>query len=80
MTNFKLPCQVYPSRNAEDRGWDERDRYYWPGKAVHTGTTRDGRVVVQFLIRQRADGFLKLKTWDINNLVPYVEEADDANG
>lgn len=80
MTNFKLPCQVFPSRDAEDRGWDERDQYYWPGKAVHQGMTHNGKFVVQFLIRQRSDGFLKLKTWQSTMLVPFVEEVSDVEG
>jgi hypothetical protein len=69
-----LPFQVYPSQRAKEIGWDEPDVFSWPGKAIHTGTTSTGKVVTQFLLRQKKDGFVKLKTWQSEMLVPFIPE------
>lgn len=73
-----LPFLVFPSQEAKKLGWDGGNKYVWPGKAVHTGTTITNKVVTQFLLRQREDGLLVLKTWQSDMLVPFIPEEVDS--
>lgn len=73
----KLPYSVWPSQQAKQLGWDEPGKFSWPGKAIHTGTTSNEKVVTQFLLRKRADGFIVLKTWQSDMLTIETEEPKD---
>lgn len=64
MSDKPLPYPVWPSTEAEKLGWREPERFNWPGKAVHRGESSTGKMVTQFLLRDRKTGFLVLETWE----------------
>lgn len=55
---------VIPSYLAAGAGWDEPERFRWPGEVVHEGTTTSGKTVAQFLLWDKKENFYVLKTWD----------------
>ena len=55
---------VIPSYLAADAGWDEPNRFRWPGEVVHEGVTTSGKTVAQFLLWDKKEEFYVLKTWD----------------
>lgn len=55
---------VIASHIAVDAGWNEPERFRWPGEVVHEATTLSGKNVAQFLLWDKKEGFYVLKTWD----------------
>lgn len=55
---------VMPSVQANELGWDDPEKWKWPGEVVHEMTTVSGKNVVQFLVWEKVDRHYVLKTWD----------------
>lgn len=55
---------VVPIADAVKAGWNEPERFEWPGEVVYRFTTSTGKNVVQFLLKDKKEGCLVLKSWN----------------
>ncbi|WP_324271107.1 hypothetical protein SOP91_00155 (plasmid) [Enterobacter hormaechei] len=66
---------VLPGKEALKNGWDESDRFEWPGTLVDIVKT-EAKTCLQFLIWDRRDNSYSLKCWNMRYLQTHDLQGD----
>lgn len=69
---------VLPGKEALKNGWDESERFEWPGTLLDI-VPKNGKTCLQFVIWDRRDNAYALKCWNMRYLQTHDLQGDTWN-